>query len=138
MRDIVAHHHAIVEGTRTCFGVQRISADSALLIDCEIELPGLRDRFQVLKTTHESIGYMAFLILNSVAVFMDVKRLTLEEYATIWLNYGVAMSDYVVDEPAGAPLSEHTSSTVRRMTPDGFEYGTDNVDPSIFEHCFTL
>lgn len=138
LRDIVAHHHALVEGTRTCFGVQRLSSDTALLIDCEVELPGLDARLPVLKTTQESIGYMAFLILNSVAVFVGVERLPLEEYSTIWHNYGVAISDYVLHEPAGSPLGEHKLSTVRRMTPDGFEFGTDNVDPLVFKRHFAL
>ena len=138
LRDIVAHHHSLVEGTRTCFGVQLITQNSALLIDCEIELPGLSDRFPILKTTHQSIRYVAFLILNSVAVFLDIERLSLEEYQTTWTNHSVAVSDYVMAEPAGSPLGKNTLSTVRRMTPDGFEYGIDNVDPSIFTHQFPL
>jgi hypothetical protein len=138
LRDIVAHHHALVEGTRTCFGVQRISDESALLIDCEVELPGLDARLPVLKTTNDSIGYLAFLILNSVAVFMDVERLPFQDYATTWANLGIAISDYVIRVPVGSLHGEHTLFTVRRVTPDGFEFGTDNVDPSIFERRFSL
>ena len=79
LRDLVAHHHALVEGTRTCFAVVRTEHDRALILDCEVELPGLPLRLPVLRTAHISIGFLSFVVLNSVAVFLGVDRLPLEE-----------------------------------------------------------
>ncbi len=138
LRDIVAHHHALIEGTRTCFAVIRVAPDRALLIDCEVQLPGLGSQLPVLKTAHQAIQHIAFLVLNAVGVFLEVPRVGLGEYESLWDNRSVALSEYVQVNPTGSPLGPYTLSTVRRMTPAGLEFGTDNVDMSVFEFAVDL
>ena len=65
---------------------------------------------------------------------MKVPQLHLEAYYPLWHNRTVALSKYVLTEPEGSALSPYALQTIRTMTLDGFEVGTDNVKPSIFEN----
>lgn len=117
LRDLVAHNHALTEGIRTCFGITRVPQSSALVIDCEISLRNQSTSLAILATTHESVKYLSYLVLNSAATMMKVPQLHLEAYYPLWHNRTVALQ------------------TIRTMTLDGFEIGTDNVKPSIFENA---
>lgn len=135
LRDLVAHHHALVEGTRTCFSIARVSPDRSLAIDCEVQLPGLSTSLPVLRTAHTSVMYLSYLILNGVSIFLDSTRLPLEKYESTWHLQTVVLSDYAKQEPPGSPLGPNWVSCVSRMTPDGFQVATFNVDPAIFKHA---
>jgi hypothetical protein len=133
LRDLVAHNHALIEGVRTCFGINRVKENSVLLIDCEIQLPGLNTPIPVITTANETVKWLSYIVLNVVAVFTKVPRLQPDAYESRWHNRTVAISRFVIDQPAGSPLGPYTLHSVRTMTPDGFVLGTDNVNPSIFE-----
>jgi hypothetical protein len=133
LRDLVAHHHALIEGVRTCFGINRVTQNSVLLIDCEIQLPGLNLPIPVLTTANETVKWLAYIVLNVVAILTKVPRLQPDAYESRWHNRTIAISRFVIDEPAGSPLGPYILHSVRTMTLDGFVFGTDNVNPSIFE-----
>ena len=109
LRDLVAHNHALTEGIRTCFGITRVSQNSALVIDCEVSLPNQSTPLAILATTHESVKYLSYLVLNSAATMMKVPQLHLEAYYPLWHNRTVALSKYVLTEP-GDQLWDHTRS----------------------------
>lgn len=135
LRDLVAHNHALIEGVRTCFGINRVNENSVLLIDCEIQLPGLNTPIPVLTTANETVKWISYIVLNVVAVFNKVPRLQPDAYESRWHNRTVTISRFVIDQPTGSLLGPYTLHSFRNMTPDGFVVGTDNVNPSIFEHA---
>lgn len=138
LRDLVAHHHAVIEGTRTCFGAIRIDRDRVLLTDCELQLPGMDLCVPVLRTAHQTVQHLAFLVLNTIAVFLDLPRLPLTTYVSTWENRTVTLSLFVLDEPEGTTVGSDSLVSVARMNPDGFEMRTDNVSPELFDHAVDL
>ncbi len=133
LRDLVAHYHSVTEGVRTCFGINRLNVNTILLLDCEVKLPGIRKSIPVLHTSHESVKWLSYLILNCAAIFMKVETLGVESYEPLWHNRTVVLSDFVSSDPPGSPLGPHTLYSIRAMTLDGFVHAVDNVDPSIYE-----
>jgi hypothetical protein len=138
LRDLVAHHHSLMEGIRTCFAISRVSQSAALLVDCEVSLPGQPRPVPVLGTAHQSVKWLSYLVLNCAAVIARTSTLDPDGFEPLWHNRTVPLSKYVLVEPQGSPLGPHTLHTVRTMTLDGFVFGTDNVDPRIFEHAVEL
>ena len=116
----------------------RISPNSALVIDCEVSLPKQSKPLAILATTHESSKWLSYLVLNCAATMTRVPQLPVEAYEPLWHNLTVVLSDYVIPEREGSPLTPHVLHTVRKMTLDGFVDGTDNVDPSILERAIQI
>jgi hypothetical protein len=137
LRDLVAHNLSLSEGIRACFGVNRITPDGVLLIDCEVSF-GPGRPIAIFETTHESQKWLSFLVLNVVATMVKAKILAAEFYEPVWANRTLSVSDYLVNEPAGSALRPHSLNTVARAFPVGFTYRTDNVRPELMERVFRL
>ena len=135
LRDLVAHHHSLTEGSRTCFGITRLADGSALLVDCEIRLPGQPTPNPVLRTAHASVKWLSYLVLNCAAVLLKRATLNPDDYDALWHNRTVVISNYLIQQPEGSPLGEHWLHTVKTMTLDGFIFGTDNVTPAVFDQA---
>ena len=70
LRDLVAHKHAAIEGTRTRFGLNRVRENAFLLLDCEIKLPGPGTPTPVLSTAHDTVKWLSYVVLNSRSQFL--------------------------------------------------------------------
>jgi hypothetical protein len=139
LRDLVGHKHAIAEGIETCFAVTYVRPGAALAFDCEVRLPRITTPTPLLRSARDAGQYLSFAVLNSLAVVTAIPTLPAAAFESTWVLRTVVLSDFLMDEPEGAPKTENTALwIVRRMTPDGFEVSRRNYRSAIREHIFEL
>ena len=120
LRSFVAHRGGVSEAVENHFQITRVSAESAILVDCEsYGIP-------VLETAKQAGQYIPYLILNSLSVIAGLKPLDMNQFHPPW-------------KTPIAVLSKHISQTtgtqflyVSRMTPDGVEMKTVYVTDTLF------
>jgi len=125
-RDFVAHKGAAAERMSNCFGITFIDNQRALLFDCEL------DPFPLFRTSVEAVQYLSFTVLNMLAACIGQQTLPLPDYKSQWRARTVVFSDFVIQRPAHAPLTEYHLTVVRHMHPDGFVVTTQNIKSEIF------
>ena len=134
LRDLVGHKHAIAEGIETCFAVTYTAPRQVLAFDCEVRLPRIAANTPLLQSARDAAQYLSFTVLNSLAVSIGIRTLPATAFNPTWLLRTVVLSDFLIHEPDGSPLTENALLVVRRMTPDGFDTSTRNYRPAIREH----
>jgi hypothetical protein len=87
----------------------------------------------VFGTSHESAKWISVVVLNCAAILLGLTPLPSDAFGPLRHNRTVAVSEYILVQPTGAPLGQHVLQSVRKMTLDGFDFGTDHVDPTLFD-----
>jgi hypothetical protein len=138
LRDLIGHKHALTEGMVNCFGVSYLEGNKALILDCEIKLPGEARPTSILRKSHESAQYLAYTVLNGLSVTAGAPTLVLAEYEPTWRSAAVTVSDFLTGDPDGTPLAPDHLTFVRHMHPDGAIVDKRNVRPEIYDHALEL
>jgi hypothetical protein len=131
-RDFVAHKGATTEKMTNCFGINYLDKERALLLDCELE------RFPLFRTSFESVQYLSFTVLNTLAIFIGQPPLPLTAFECKWRPQTAVLSEFVISEPENSPLKENHLTVVMHMHPDGLVTATRNVKPDLFSHAVHL
>jgi hypothetical protein len=132
LRTFVAHLGSLAERTGNAFPVVFLPQKRALVFDCEL------GGHPLFKTTEQTLPYLTFLLMNSVAVLAGVDRLPLEEYSLVWKPQTVPLFEYIVDEPDGSPKGPHALTVAFATQPGGFEFLTRNFRPEVFDRAIPL
>jgi hypothetical protein len=138
LRDSIGHKHAVTEGMVSCFGVSYLDGGRALVLDCEVRLPGEAMPTSIMRESHESARYLSYTVLNALSIVAGIPTLDLAQYDPTWRSAAVTLSDYLTGDPEGSPLAPGHLTFVRHMHPDGAVIEQRNVDPEIYAHALDL
>ena len=138
VRDLVGHKAAITEGIETCFAVTYTAPHSALALDCEVRLPRIAAKTPLLRSARDAAQHLSFTVLNSLAVSIGIPTLPATAFEPTWILRTVVLSEFIMEEPDGSPLTENALHVVRRMTPDGFDISSRNYRPAIRDHIIKV
>ena len=108
-----------------CIAIHKIGKDRYIMIDCEY------NKIPLFATTKQTTSSVAFLVLNSLALFCSIELLGKKEYELDWNLKSVTLSNFISTQ--GIPLV-----VVKRMTPDGFEVKNIKVRKTILDNSIEL
>ncbi len=126
LRSLIAHKSGIVEGSRNAFTVHGLGDGRLLIFDCEAL------GYPVVATSHALASQVPFLVINTLASYLDVDRLDAAAFQPNWENSTAVFSDFVVQEPTDLLLF------VCRMQPDGYSQDTQYLRTEVLAKTIEL
>jgi hypothetical protein len=132
LRDVVAHKNAAIERVETCFSVFHLGERKALLFDCELEVPALGRSVPIFATAAESVKWLSYFVLGSVAACTSTPPLSPDECDSVWKPVTLPLSLFLDEGGTDAV------TVARRMTLDGFELSTRKVGRTLRQSAIDL
>jgi hypothetical protein len=123
LRSIVAHRSSVPEGREIAFTIHFLPDGRRLIFDCEALGQPLFATAQRLTVD------VPFLILNSVAIYMEQPTVPRSEFRDIWANPTAVFSEHIDASGKGQRL------TVVSVYPSGITLKTRHMLPSVFDHA---
>jgi hypothetical protein len=124
LRSVVAHQRSMPEGREIAFTIHILPDGRRLIFDCEA-------LGQPLFATAERLSMdVPFVMLNSVAIYMEQAILPRSEFRVTWVNPTAVFSQHIDAAGHGQRL------TVASVYPSGITLKTRHMLPSVFDHAF--
>jgi len=124
LRSLVAHRTSIPEGRETAFTVHFLENGKRLIFDCEaLKQP-------LFYTAAELTSDVPFVVLNAVAIYMEINILPLTKFHLTWINPTVVFSHHISND------SSQPRFSVVRTNPDGIELRTRHLVSSVLDFAF--